>query len=161
VPKSAVQFKTLKQIKFKNVTIGGSYEWKLEPWTIIYLVGFNLEPTDYCKESMSEHDFKALLARDVLGIMPLEKAAERVVPPPWMWYGMRYSHEHNAKVFNYRVKKAAFQCEFYVLAPDEYHQNQDKKGLEREFKLMATRFANIDNFKSNKFWIITPLTRVK
>lgn len=154
------EFRRFKPIKYSNVTVGGEYEYKIEPWVVIFMVGLKLQPTDYCMNSMKENEMRALLARDVLGKPTLSRAVEAIVPTGWRWDGMRYSFEHNPMQFGFG-RQTEFQVEFWIEAPPEYAKNNDKKSMEIGFKTIAPKIATIKNFQSNKFFSFTSSSGVK
>lgn len=155
------EFKNIKPIKFGNVTIGATYEWKLQPWMLVIMVGFKMQPTDKAEENFSnENEMRMYIANSILGKRILTKNAERIVPPGWLWHGMRYSMEHQPQQFSYG-RNTSFQVEFYVIAPEQIGKSEDKKALEIGFKQIAKKLANLPNFESDHLFKFTQSVSVK
>ena len=153
-------YRRFKLAKFNNILILGEYEKALSPWTINFLCGFKIKPTEHSEGEINIHDLRQLLAKQVLGKQALERAASPLVPTGFGFWGMRHAYEHNPAQIEYG-RWSDMQIEFFVICPPEYEQSDDKKGMEAIFNQLAKKFAAMQNFQSTKFYEIKPSKNVK
>ena len=159
--KKVAEYKRFKIIKHKNVTIGGLYEHHLVPWDIMMLIGFKVKLTDEAeKEFKDVHELRSLMANHVLGKQSMLSEIRQVLLPGWHTTVSVYSCDHTPMQIDFG-RPAEFQIEIHFDAPQSYTETKDYKGLEKEFQMLAKRVADIKNFKSNKFYEISPSVSVK
>ena len=115
--------------KFKNIVVEVEMEKDATPWTPIFKIKFKFKTTPEAVDHFDD-DINKLhlhLAKDVLGIKPLEKAIYGAVPSNWRLYLVVYGYEHNPKQIKFG-RQSDFQVDAFIIAPDKFEKTGDGNG---------------------------------
>ncbi len=148
--------KTLGPAKFNNITVKGDFEFREKPWTICFYIKFTATPTKYSEQYFNGdlNKFHNDLVHKI-GLKVLQENLSKAVIPGWQFHLANYGYDHSPKEFRFE-KPLDFQVNAYYIAPSEFEDQNDWKGLERPFQDIARRIAKLPNFTSDHFIEFSP-----
>lgn len=167
MPKGNTEFKRIKTIKLKNVNIDAEWEYQLDPWMVMYTIGFYVMPTELAKTDLEDvRDYHAYLANELLGKRVLERELVKSIPFGWALHSIAYPSDHDLHMFSFD-KATKFEIDLDVIAPEDYSFSTTMKDIDlavsrpivnnfkKEIEALGKKIAQSKCFQNDKYVIFS------
>lgn len=148
--------KKLGPAKFNNIMVKGDFAPQEKPWTICFYIKFQATPTKFAEQYFDGdlNKFHNDLVRR-FGLHILQENLSRAVIPGWQFHLVTYGYDHSPKEFRFE-KPLDFQINVYYIAPSEYEETNNWKGLEKPFHDIARKISMLHILEDDKFMSFQP-----